>query len=233
MQRIDENTFIDDTLVTCAEYQLFIDEMRERGEYYQPDHWISYQFPGGMAREPILGIRHSDAVAFCEWLTWRELSGLGYRLPTDIEAKDTPLKPKQASLHLGYWVMSVNNQSQFIWIYGIPKNARMLDQNLALDFVRPLDLTRPFSVVNVLSLAIDRARVRPLALAHDRANPGIVPSVLALDRTHDLYLAHDRKLDQDLIQEIDEVVDNFTLQERIAGRSPAFEGIRLVKERIR
>ena len=28
MQRIDENTYIDDTLVTCAEYQLFIDEMR-------------------------------------------------------------------------------------------------------------------------------------------------------------------------------------------------------------
>lgn len=27
MQRIDENTFIDDTLVTCVEYQLIIDEM--------------------------------------------------------------------------------------------------------------------------------------------------------------------------------------------------------------
>ena len=25
--RIDEKTYIDDTLVTCAEYQLFIDEM--------------------------------------------------------------------------------------------------------------------------------------------------------------------------------------------------------------
>jgi hypothetical protein len=56
-QRIDENTYIDDTLVTCAEYQLFVDEMREEGKYSQPDHWISYQFPGGKAKEPILGLR--------------------------------------------------------------------------------------------------------------------------------------------------------------------------------
>src|SRR5215216_3807815 len=73
MQRIDENTYIDDTLVTCAEYQLFIDEMRDQGKYFQPDHWTLYQFPEGHAREPILGVRHSDAVMFSEWLTEREI----------------------------------------------------------------------------------------------------------------------------------------------------------------
>jgi hypothetical protein len=58
-QRIDENIYIDDTLVTCVEYQLFVDEMREQGKYYQPDHWTSYQFPKGLARESILGVRRS------------------------------------------------------------------------------------------------------------------------------------------------------------------------------
>ena len=76
-QSIDENTYIDDTLVTCPEYQLFIDEMREQGKYYQPDHWTSYLFLKGHAREPISGMRKSDALAFCNWLTKRSSSGGG------------------------------------------------------------------------------------------------------------------------------------------------------------
>jgi hypothetical protein len=64
-QRIDENTYIDDTLVTCAEYQLFIDEMREQDKYYQPDHWTSYQFPEGGARTN-LGVR-TDA-SLLNWI---------------------------------------------------------------------------------------------------------------------------------------------------------------------
>ena len=91
-QRIDENTYIDDTLVTCAEYQLFIDEMREQGKYYQPDHWISYQFQEGTGREPILGARHADAIAFCDWLTIRDRMGWRYRLPSMSEARIYPTK---------------------------------------------------------------------------------------------------------------------------------------------
>src|SRR5512139_314318 len=90
MQRIDENTYIDDTLVTCAEYQLFIDEMREQGKYYQPDHWTSYQFLEGKAREPILGMRPSDAVAFCEWLTDHQNGEWNYRIPSSREGKENP-----------------------------------------------------------------------------------------------------------------------------------------------
>jgi hypothetical protein len=61
-RRIDENIHVDDTLVTCTECQLFIDEMREQGKYYQP----SYQFPKGQAQIPILRVRLSDATSFCE-----------------------------------------------------------------------------------------------------------------------------------------------------------------------
>ena len=66
-QRIDETTYIDDTLVTCAEYQLFIDEMREQHKYFFPDHWILPRFSDGRGMYPILGVRFSDACEFCKW----------------------------------------------------------------------------------------------------------------------------------------------------------------------
>src|SRR5688500_16804826 len=111
-QRIDENTYIDDTLVTCAEYQLFIDEMREQRKYYQPDHWTTYQFPKGQAREPILGVRYSDAEAFCEWLTNRENGEWKYRLPSQQEAKDY-LLTTFIQVPLGYWIIGTENEVQF------------------------------------------------------------------------------------------------------------------------
>ena len=47
-------------------------------------------------------------------------------------------------------------------------------------------------------------------------------------------IANDRSVTLDFVDTYFGIyVDLLTLQERIAGRSPAFEGIRLVKERIR
>src|SRR5215216_2907808 len=104
MQRIDENTYIDDSLVTCAEYQLFIDEMREEGKYYQPDHWISHQFKQGKAREPILGVRRIDAIAFFYWLTRRENGKWKYRLPSYPETIGYQLKA-HVPASIGYWIV--------------------------------------------------------------------------------------------------------------------------------
>src|SRR5512145_3354714 len=103
-QRIDENTYIDNTLVTCAEYQLFIDEMREQGKYYQPDHWTSYEFLKGKAKEPVLGVRYSDALSFCAWMVEREDGEWSYRLPALIEADQYPLK-YYFQIQIGYWVV--------------------------------------------------------------------------------------------------------------------------------
>lgn len=70
--RIDENVEIDMSYITCAEYQLFIDEKLKADEYRQPDHWKSYRFPPGDAQKPITGVRSSDAKEFCEWLTQQQ-----------------------------------------------------------------------------------------------------------------------------------------------------------------
>ena len=303
MQRIDENTYIDDSLVTCAEYQLFIDEMREQGKYYQPDHWASYQFPEGQAGEPVLGVRHSDAVAFCEWLTQRENKEWQYRLPTQKEIVAFPIKPIGIN-PLGYWA---NEDYQFIWIETIPEDDLELDIDRAKDFldrknksfqdsllraitkilVRAQNIisvnapngiregfshtivrarkifartiTRTFNLDRILVSAlnrdfdidrdrdrdIDQAIARAYDLIHD-FNLGRAVDIFRnhalnfdndLDSLHEYthYLNHEQALDFDIDRSLilDIYVDLFILEERIAGRSPAFEGIRLVKERTR
>jgi len=59
--------------------------MRAAGDYYQPDHWPGYTFPKGQGRLPVVGVRTSAALAFCEWLSQHDptalLSSWRYRLP--------------------------------------------------------------------------------------------------------------------------------------------------------
>ena len=67
--------------VSNAEYQVFLDELKARGEYCQPDHWASYRFPAGTGNQPVTGVRASDAAAFAAWLSSRAGKGERYRLP--------------------------------------------------------------------------------------------------------------------------------------------------------
>jgi hypothetical protein len=282
-QRIDENTFIDGSLVTCVEYQLFIDEMCEAGKYYQPDHWTSYQFPRGQAREPILGLRHSDAVAFCEWLTKRNTGDWYYRLLTDIEVEEYSLKPKQDLLLLGYWIIgNEKRQSRFSkWIGFIPYNLRGInisdppnflasklrsnyhhrlgdtskkfeleltharDRAYELDLDRTLDRFANLNRVHQFSVYrftrdlakthdLEIACVDSLELAFKLFFSRIDSYKLEHPKTNSSYEIEHLKIDSyEFDHALDLYIDILTLRERIAGRSPAFEGIRLVKERIR
>ena len=296
MYRIDEDTYVDDTLITCAEYQVFIDEMRVQGKYHQPDHWTEYHFPRGQARKPILGVRPSDAVAFCEWLTRRQMEVWRFRIPIMVEAQEHPVLTAYPS-PLGYWTMDKNAPVHFAWICAVPTNPRAFDRNrshtlnLAIDSYRARErgygsLDKDVFDINInhaislglvrdLDRALDRALeraidfdralsrplvfVEPLVSEHDLANAfdRAINQTLnrtpdrpldrafdhALDRALDLVIDvyHDRALNRNQDHVFIEAIDNyldifvdlFTLQERIAGRSPAFEGIRIVKERIR
>lgn len=239
MQRIDENTYIDDSLVTCAEYQLFIDEMRKQGKYYQPDHWTSYQFSVGQAREPILGVRYSDAMAFSKWWTRKNSNDWKFRLPTQEEKEPFPVKYHGNSL-LGYWL---NEAGQFAWIGPVPINARQLDhspnlvddidfdidraidqatnraRNLALDLDLDRNIDRDFN----LDLEIESAVSRKIVSHRNIQQGGICALIFYRARTH--------KRGFNLARALDIYIDLFTLDRRIGGGSPAFEGIRLVKYR--
>jgi len=241
MYRIDENTSIDDTLITCAEYQLFLDKLRRRREYCQPDHWADYRFPAGQARRPVLGVRHSDAEAFCAWLTQREGEAWRYRLPNAEEAAEYPLKPCDIA-PLGYWLAGMGH-SRFAWNGPVPSNPRALplDHAHALDHSRVIALDHDLAFT--LALALDRAL--DLTLPVDRAlnldHSRVIALALDRDLAFTLAIALDRALDLDLAVDLDRArvralvldlyLDILTLQERIAGRSPAFEGIRMVRER--
>ena len=87
--RLSEHVAIDMRYMCCAEYQLFLDVSARAGEYRHPDHWTDARFARGSASRPIAGIRRSDAIAFCNWLTRREReSGNGhaaFRLPDAME----------------------------------------------------------------------------------------------------------------------------------------------------
>jgi len=72
---------IDPDFLTCAEYQLFLNETRLRGRTHHPDHWPDLQYPRGQAGDPVLGMKGEDAAAFCAWLTERYGSDSHFRLP--------------------------------------------------------------------------------------------------------------------------------------------------------
>ena len=100
--RIDERREISADFITCAEYQLFLDEKRAQGEYRQPDHWDGYRFPKGYAQEPILGVWAKDARQFCEWLNQQQ-SDVKYRLPMLEEISDYPDSAKKDT---GCWCIA-------------------------------------------------------------------------------------------------------------------------------
>jgi hypothetical protein len=305
MQRIDENTYIDDTLVTCAEYQLFIDEMREQGKYYQPDHWTSYQFSEGQAREPILGVRQSNALDFCKWLAKRRVQEWKFRLPTQKEVNTFPINNIGIN-PLGYWI---GNDYKFTWIATSHAGSRAVDFSLtykhainldkiinhdrafARTFARAFDhdhtrgdaifhafsntldddntLDRALKIARSLTLAtelksvintanffeiaqtLNNTRLNALDSIRSRSipygiytylrkinntpiNPNFIERVAfkaLFSGTHDVV--HEQSLNLVLKLILEVYTDLYTIQERIAGRSPAFEGIRLVKERIR
>src|SRR5437764_1206427 len=67
-------------------------------------HWRGYQCSQGSARQPVLGVRSSDATTFCEWLTQRENGQWTYQVPV------TNLNPatQESSDSIGYWITGVN-----------------------------------------------------------------------------------------------------------------------------
>ena len=284
MQSSEHHIHFENKLVTCGEYQPFIDDRREQSKYHQPDHWTIFQYPNGQANEPILGVRPSDALAFCDWLTGLAGGRPYYRIPTIQEAVENPMRPATQT-PLGYWVTGIDRQTQFTWIGTAPDDARGLNlfrsistaversipnifdqeraRSRAFDLFRIFELNqsleRALDLNHDLALARQHARTYADALQLDHA-PNLATTVdqtvdRDLDRALDLSAALDRAsseriraleharlhalmqaleygrpIDRSIVIDLVIYIDLLTLQERIAGRSPAFEGVRVVQE---
>ncbi len=114
MVRLSENRYTDNSFVSHAEYQLFLDAEMESGRFHQPDHWQEEQYPSGRGRDPIVGIRPLDAEAFCKWLTAKEPGIWQYRLPNEDEQDLDSLLQEELpeDLLVTHWYRS--NQSQVV-----------------------------------------------------------------------------------------------------------------------
>lgn len=108
---MDDQCEIDINYLTCAEYQLFIDDMMARYKYHQPDHWTDCKFATGEAQKPVSGLRVEDAVAFCTWLTQRQGGNMLYRLPKPDEAHQYKAK----TTDLATWCSDGQNFSLIGW----------------------------------------------------------------------------------------------------------------------
>ncbi len=160
MHALNEQTFIDTTLVTHAEYQLFLNEMHSRGKDYQPDHWADFTFPAGQGRQPALGVRHSDAQAFCVWLSERVGGVWRYRLPDekDLAQADQGIR-KDLSQDTGYWT---EGERRFVWSQEQPSPS--LSTCLQATLTRARDLARTLDLDPDLARALADEVARDLAL---------------------------------------------------------------------
>jgi tetratricopeptide (TPR) repeat protein len=106
MARLSPERAIDDTLITNVEYQLFLDEMAQIGRFFYPDHWDHTQFLKDRAFSVAAGIRPSDALEFCQWITKFDVEPTKYQLPTKKEAGTISIKDSEYT----YFVRSENDQ---------------------------------------------------------------------------------------------------------------------------
>ena len=184
MFRLDDNVYIDESLITCAEYQLFLDEMRALGHYHQPDHWQTHRFSSGQARQPILGVRLLDAQAFCTWLTEHEKGQWNFRLPTPEEVQEFAIT-KEQFFKYGYWVND-HHEQYLLWTGTYSSNTnrdntyQITNQSVVWDFDK-INSHIKF-IIKKIDKVIDRERdtLTTIALIFLNASKSLVYLFIAI-----------------------------------------------------
>ncbi len=193
--KINNTLEIDPSYITCAEYQLFIDEKRKSQFYYQPSHWQEFSFPKGEEHLPIVGVSYKDAQAFCKWLN-EKYPKYTYYLP---QAKFIKQYPIQQDVAVFPWLDSGRIEKGFSKellnkLKGITETAIPLPIDLDLDHIFDSNhfLILDRVLAQVLELNLDLANDLNLALtrafdiARDRVL--VLDRILSLDRALDLAL---------------------------------------------
>gem|GEM_PF-5410926 len=167
---------IDPDFLTCAEYQLFLDETRLRGRTHHPDHWADLQYPRGQAGDPVLGMKGEDAAAFCAWLTERYGSDSRFRLPKFDEINQS--LPSSKSLNT--WYQHKNEYRLLRFTLPVEESYKRRLRELS-----DSDLDLPFTLPALLCNhgARDFARSLDRVLEGISSRPGELARALKLVRT--------------------------------------------------
>jgi nucleoside phosphorylase len=195
MVHLGEKTYRANSLITCSEYQLFLDEQPLRRK---PDHWHEPHFPPGQGHAPVLGVREEQARAFVTWLTRREQGPWQYRLPRIGELNEQELAsilPEGA----GCWLQE---RQSFCWAKQAPDlPAALLEEILEDAFPRePRELFAQLNAVQRIIGSADHARER-LALCDDltaRPQRDPAPWLMALESAIEQGKELVRRLEQAL-----------------------------------
>jgi energy-coupling factor transporter ATP-binding protein EcfA2 len=157
-RRLDSEREVDTKEISCAEYQLFIDEMRARGKFCHPDFWQGHKFEAGQADHPIYGMRAEDAATFCAWLTEKKGGTLRYRLPGFQELDDSAVNENATASwcqHGGYFAIS-GSDAGVLPLKREPPPLTLIPPNMVLasqpDFQTTFD-SLPSKWAAILSLA--------------------------------------------------------------------------------
>jgi hypothetical protein len=241
----DHDCYVDPQLISCAEYQLFVDERRAAGDYRQPDHWLEPHFSAGSGKQPVLGVRPSDAESFCKWLSARSVGEWSYQIPDNSRV--------QGNAQVGiYWARTPNGIELCGESVPHPQlTTEMLRSRLSADreaFNRPdhtfdidrtLNLARAFDPALNHALALNRSLDLDLDLAlnfdlrsalnfdldldfdRDSGSDRVTRLALNLDRPLTLALDHalksvlGRARNRDLDRELDHDRKRARLESRI------------------
>jgi energy-coupling factor transporter ATP-binding protein EcfA2 len=201
MVHLHGETFIDTSLVTCAEYQLFLDEQHAEGRNYRPDHWNAPSFAAGHGRVSILGVRASDAQTFCHWLTKRDPGAWQYRLPSESERQQ--LETDQSMIaklvpETGYWI---DEGKAFAWVRNVRPQFISIDKKVKNFLARDRDRDRDRTLARDLDLDLDRTLAHAHAL--DRTLAYALDLKIARAPALDLVRAHALDFDRDLAHALD------------------------------
>lgn len=197
---------VDDELISYAEYQLFLDERRAAGEVRQPDHWLDVRFPWGEGSAPIVGVRHQDAMAFCQWLTGRDREGWRYRLPY---ADEPGLEEAPRSVRLalppggGYWVTAAGGEGRLVRASN--RECVLRGADLAAWIERDLAAGRDLYLESALAQGRDLAGALGLDPDLDRAEAREL--ALELGDALDPILERARQVDRRLVEALEQAID--------------------------
>lgn len=70
-RRTGDNLAYDRDSISCAEYQLFVNDERLANRDRSPKRWKKGRFLEGNSSEYVIDVGHEDRMAFCDWLSYR------------------------------------------------------------------------------------------------------------------------------------------------------------------
>jgi len=167
MSPVGDDRSIDGTLVTNAEYQLFLNDHMQLGRRRQPDHWKTTEFPEGQANVPIKGVRPSDVAAFCNWLRRRHPGAFLFRPPSADEAGMKPISDGAGDNLQGaaFWTQSQSGK----WEVSVDGHVSRV--KLDLDRFRTQDIGRALDLVPKVEVGDTCGYVKDLPISFGDPGP--------------------------------------------------------------